>query len=182
MPIPFRDAEEIEELGLAGYLVIQARAGDADFAGALFVINARGEPQEFTYSRLQVPHASLWRGGDVRRYAERALVSALLDACPREPLVLLARATDVHPDLFRKDILVGVPVIRMTPRTVEEGAQRVELAWYPAASRPDTPERRLVDELMARGLLLEPFERAERGLDEVYDPESWDRATTRAER
>ena len=182
MPIAFRDAAGIEELGLAGYLTLQTAGEGGEHAGALFLINARGEPVEFTYSRLVVPQSllSLWRPVDVRRYVERSLTAALLDACPLEPVLLLARAEETHPDLFRREIAVDVPVVRIAPKPVEpvagelsgEGSTRRELAWYPAAPRSDTRERRLIDELTARGLLLEPFERADRGLNEVYDPGS----------
>ncbi len=120
---------------------------------------------------------SLWRPADIRRHAERSLVAALLDACPVEPRVLLARAGETDPDLFRKELLVAVPVARVAPKPAPEGYDgeappRVELTWYPAAPRPEPSERRLMDELTARGLLVEPFERAVRGLNEVYDPES----------
>lgn len=179
MPIPFRDADEIDELGLAGYLVIGPSPDGRGHAGALFVINARGEPQEFTYSRLELPESSLafWRPPDVRRYVERSLTAALLDACPVEPLLLLARAEETQPDLFRRDIVVETPVVRVAPKPSPEpdegeNVARLELAWYPAAPRPDSPVRRLIDALTARGLLMEPFERADRGLNEVYDPGS----------
>lgn len=172
MPIAFRDAEDIEALGLAGYLVLRAALGDTDYTGALFVINARGEPREFTYSRLTVPHQTLWRPGDARRYIERALISALFDACPRDPILVLARAEDVLPEVFARDLIVGVPVVRIAPRALPESdpaerSARYALSWYPAAPAPHSPARRLVDELTARLLLVEPFERAERGLDEV---------------
>ena len=47
MPIPYRDVDDIEELGLAAYLRIMAAGDKSGYAGALFVINARGEPIEF---------------------------------------------------------------------------------------------------------------------------------------
>jgi len=179
MAIPFRDAADIEELGLAGFIVIQPAPAGPDYVAALFVINGRGEPQEFTYSRVTVGDSfgTLWRPPDLRRHAERSLVAALLEVCPVEPRVLLARAEETDPDLFRKELIVAVPVARVAPkpRPPEEtdGAPaRVELTWYPAAPQQESPERRLVDELTARGLLVEPFERAVRGLNEVYDPES----------
>lgn len=178
MPIPFRDAADIEELGLAGFLVIQPAPSGPDYIAALFTINARGEPQEFTYSRLSIDAGlqQLWRPGDARRAAERALVTALLDACPLEPRLLLARAAETDVALFRTDLAVGVPVARVAPKPRPEGEEtapaRLELTWYPAAPRPESRERLLVDALTARGLLAEPFERAERGLNEVYDPES----------
>ena len=178
MAIPFRDAAEIDELGLAGFIVIQPAPAGPDYVAALFVVNARGEPQEFTYSRVTVGESlqSLWRPADIRCHAERSLVAALLDACPVEPRVLLARAGDTDPDLFRKELLVAVPVARVAPKPPVghdgDAPPRVELTWYPAAPRVETPERRLVEELTARGLLVEPLERAVRGLNEVYDPES----------
>jgi hypothetical protein len=48
---------------------------------------------------------------------------------------------------------------------------RLHLFWYPAPPAPESAERRLVDRLSSRGLLLEPFERATVGLVEVYGAE-----------
>ena len=44
MPIPFRDADDLTELGLAGYLMIEPAPAGAGDLGALFQINARGGP------------------------------------------------------------------------------------------------------------------------------------------
>lgn len=52
MPIPYRDVDDVEELGLAAYLRIVAADDRSGYAGALFAINARGEPIEFTYNRI----------------------------------------------------------------------------------------------------------------------------------
>jgi hypothetical protein len=44
----------------------------------------------------------------------------------------------------------------------------LQIFWYPAPPGEGTPERELVRRAMGAGLLLEPFERAARGLAEVY--------------
>ncbi|MBF8299248.1 MAG: hypothetical protein HW397_297 [Dehalococcoidia bacterium] len=58
MPIPFHDADDVSELGLAGFLKIDAPK-PATFHGALFLTNARGEPVEFTYNRSETPNTFL---------------------------------------------------------------------------------------------------------------------------
>ena len=57
MPVPFRDDAEIKALGLAAYLKME-RDGSG-YRGALFLVNARGEPVEFTYTRVEIPHTFL---------------------------------------------------------------------------------------------------------------------------
>jgi len=57
MPIPYDDVDDVEELGLAAYLRIVAADDKSGYAGALFVINARGEPIEFTYNRIETHHS-----------------------------------------------------------------------------------------------------------------------------
>lgn len=44
MPIPYRDNDELNDLGIAGYLKIQPIKDGYGYLAALFLINARGEP------------------------------------------------------------------------------------------------------------------------------------------
>ncbi|MGH2353120.1 MAG: hypothetical protein ACRDJN_16055, partial [Chloroflexota bacterium] len=78
MPIPFRDAEDIGALGAAAFLKIGPTSVGSGFVGALFLMNARGEPLEFAYNRVETPDTVLWRPADLRRHAERRLVTSLL--------------------------------------------------------------------------------------------------------
>ena len=66
MPIPFRDADEIEELGAVAYLKVAAIEDRGTYRGALFLVNARGEPLEFTYNSVETPNTYLWRKEDIR--------------------------------------------------------------------------------------------------------------------
>ncbi len=179
MPIPFRDADDIAELGSAGYLKIVVQPPGA-FQGALFLVNARGEPVEFSYTQVETPNTFLWRQDDIRKHAARTLVAALFAVCPRTPSILACLAEDVPFDLFSTQIHLSFPVCRIasmnkaTPYAAAETAETVEgsdprhLFWYPGSPAEGSQERRLIDRLIAGGLLLEPFERAAVGLREVY--------------
>ena len=83
MAIPFRDAIELEELGAAGYLKVQSYP--AGYMGALILINVRGEPLEFTYTRVETPNTFLWRRDDIGRHAARKITASLLSLVLKYP-------------------------------------------------------------------------------------------------
>ena len=186
MPIPFRDADDLTELGLAGYLTIEPAPAGAGYLGALFQINARGEPVEFTYNRIETGNPFLWRPDDLRRHAHRRLTASLFATSPSAsggPRLILCRADEVDPALFTTDLTTPIPVGRLA-RTLETidratgeiietttGEDASHLFWYPEPPAEGSPARRLLDALIARGLLWEPFERARIGLREVYQAE-----------
>ncbi len=55
MPIPYRDADDLNELGTAGYLKIEPSSAGSGYLGVLFLINARG------VSRSSLPITGLKR-------------------------------------------------------------------------------------------------------------------------
>jgi hypothetical protein len=180
MPIPFRDANELEDLGTAGYLKIKQMPDVSGYLGALFLTNARGEPIEFTYNCIETPHTFLWRQDDIRRHAARKLTASLLSLCPKIPRLLLCLAEEVGSELFCQDIQLSIPACRLAPAikaTPYSGQEthdtlqlpeQINLFWFPSKPQDDSLEVRLLTELTSRGLLLEPFERALVGLREVY--------------
>jgi len=119
VPIPFRDQEELEDLMAAAFLRIEAQADPAGYRGALFQINARGEPLEFTYNRVETPNTFLWRPADIRRAAARKLASSLFGLSPRVPRLLLCLATETPPELFSEDISLIIPVGRIAASLAE---------------------------------------------------------------
>ncbi|MBI4311596.1 MAG: hypothetical protein HY681_07415 [Chloroflexi bacterium] len=179
MPISFRDADDIEALGPAGFLRVVGQPPGV-FWGALFLVNSRGEPVEFTYSSVETPNTFLWRQDDIRNHAVRTLATSLFTACPRTPKLLACLAEEVPLDLFPSQIHISIPVARIAPvdratphapaEVIEttEPAQSHHLFWYPGVPAKDSHERQLMDRLIAGGLLVEPFERALVGLREVY--------------
>ncbi len=180
MPIPYRDVSELDELGTAGYLRVEPCSSGSGYVGALFLINARGEPVEFTYNKIDTPHTFLWRQGDIRRHAARKLTTSLLSLCPKVPRLILCLAREVGSELFCQDIHVSVPVCRVAPTAEvvsQSGEEKEEtmplpepinIFWFPEMPAEDCLERRLLQVLGTHGLLLEPFERASIGLREVY--------------
>jgi len=183
MPIPYRDVDDIEELGLAAYLRIVAAGDESGYAGALFVINTRGEPIEFTYNRIETPHTFLWRQDDIRRHAMRKLTASILSLCPKTPRLILCLAEEVKSELFCQDIQVSIPVCRLAPaievtsysgdesQDTLKDPEPMNLFWFPNRPGENSIEIRLLQELISRGLLVEPFERAAIGLKEVYGAE-----------
>ncbi len=186
MPIPFSDVDDDNSggLGSAAFLKLERSSDNACCLGALFVISARGEPLEFGYNRVRVPQPYLWRPADLRRYAERRLTTSLLSVCSQQPRLLLCLANEVGSELFGQDLQVEFPIARIdvggsvyrqvdteTGQVLEGEATPLDVAWQPAPPEEGLPERRLFEYLAAHGLLLEPFERAVAGLQEVYGPQ-----------
>ncbi len=178
MPIPFQDQEDLDGLGTAAFLLLEASTEPVGYRGGLFQINARGEPVEFTYNRVETPNTFLWRPADIRRAALRRLTASLFTLCPRIPRLIFCLASQTPPELLTQDITAALPVGRIAralevavPPEVAESTDDQEaphLFWYPDPPADDTPERALVQALIRRGLLLEPFERASSGLNELF--------------
>ena len=179
MPIPYRDQDDLDTLGAAAFLRLESIIEPVGYRGALFQINARGEPVEFTYNRVETPSTFLWRPADIRRAASRRLTTSLLTLCPRVPRLILCLAAETPAELFSQDIAIAIPVCRIAQamdaapavREADEitsGEEPLHLFWHPAQPGPETPERALADRLILHGLLLEPFKRASVGLDELF--------------
>lgn len=183
MSVPFKDAAELDAGGTAAFLRLvpgHSVAVSSTRGAALFQVNARGAPVEFTYNRLDLPSPALWQPEQLEREATRALARSLFEAARRTPLVLLCLAREIDAALFVEDVEVQIPVCRLAvesdggpfePASVERvlsGDATVHLFWRPSRPSPESPARRLVATLAARGLLLEPFERALTGFDEAF--------------
>lgn len=180
MPVAFRDVADVDGLGSAAFLrVVPAAEGDA-FLGALFLVNGRGEPVEFTYNRLEIVQRFLWRADDLRRHAARRLTGSLFEVCPRIPAVILCLAEEAPAELFSEDIGVELPTGRLAEqsavigqsalesRELVEAALPLQIFWNGSVPGDGEVARTLVDHLAERGLLMEPFDRALVGLHEVY--------------
>lgn len=177
MPVPFRDLRNEDALGLIGYLRFVGEENRRGIRGALFLINARGEPVDFAYSRIDVHASFLWRDGEAKRYAVASLTNVLFQACPKTPSLLMALADEVHPKLFTEDIHADVPICRVAGGAdVERGpgewpeslSDSIHLFWAGTAPERDSSAHRLLDLLIARQLIMEPFERLAIGIGEAF--------------
>ena len=179
MSVPFKDAAELDAGGTAAFLRITRgrHQRERERGAALFQVNARGAPVEFTYNRLDLPSEALWRPEQLEREAAKALAKSLFEACRRTPLVLLCLAPEIDSALFAEDLEVQIPVCRVAlegdlvpfeaAERIASGDVAAHISWRPALPSPESPPRRLVATLASRGLLLEPFERAVAGIEEA---------------
>jgi hypothetical protein len=187
LPIPFHDAEDIEELGATAFLHVESLASDNEQRfGALLFINARGEPLEFVYNRIELMRNILWRPSDREQAAVRRLAMTLFQAATLVPSILFCRADVVGPHLFgpsgqvRLDLPVGriataseavgyaASESKETISTADSGGVICEAHIFWTPGPPVQSAADLYARLSERGLLLEPFERGGRGLREVY--------------
>ena len=180
MPIPFRNAAQIEAGGNAAFIRIVSGSNDQERVGAILQVNALGEPIEFVFNKMQIPSGALWRGDDLRRYVNRMLLASLFQASQRAPLVLCCLAQEIDAQTFSEDLQVQIAVCRVgrmgdvTGVTEAEAREEmsssevaVHLFWMGPKPGPEAPHRKLVQALARRGLVLEPFERTLRGLHEA---------------
>ena len=178
MPIPFRDLNEDENSGVVGYLRFVDEPDGKGIRGALFVITTRGEPLDFSFTRIDVRGGFLWRAGESRRQAVTALIKSLFQSASRIPSVIVALADEVPPRVFTEDLEVHGPLCRvvtteMTPEAASEEQERIsdslDLFWVNGRPPPDSSAGKIIESLNGRQLLLEPFERASIGLEEAFN-------------
>jgi len=125
MTVPFRTVEAEDERTYAGFLrVIRS---DDGFDGALFVVNGKGEPIEFVFSRVTTPRTVLWRPGDLRRRAARELAASLFNVATSRACVLFAKADEIDPGFFSAEIETTIPTCRVAQQmaAVPTGAHEI---------------------------------------------------------
>ncbi len=182
MGIPFR-ASEASADGLAAFLRVIPFPEGTGYDGALFVMSGNGEPVEFCFSSVETPRTALWRKKDLVRRAAVELARSLMNACRSSPVLVLARAEEVGPDVLSGALELSIPVCRVAraldlstaaPDEHEEipAGDGLHLFWSVEPPGHGEATRRLIDGLLTSGLLAEPFDRAEAGLREVRSVET----------
>lgn len=163
MPIPFQD-QEIHSYGTAGYLTFLPPTPKGVWLGALFVMNAYGEPVEFTHARVSSPNPVLWQPDHLRARCVESLCASMFDVCPVVPDLVLCLAEEVGPRMLGDDLRPDIPIGRITR---DGSGGNISTEWS-TDFIADSAHDRLYKRLCERGLLLEPFERAITGLRQVY--------------
>lgn len=158
------------------------RAVDDTWLAALFITDATGGPVEFTHARMQAPKPLLWRSDYLWTHCARTLCASMFDVCTVAPLIILCLAEEVESRFFSEHITVDTPVARLCvgddtggcpdseiqQSTSAIGEQPEIITYWTRPADEGSSSRQLFDVLAARGLLIEPFQRAETGLREVY--------------
>ena len=177
MPIPFRDIAAEQDAGAAGFLRFIDEEDGKGMQAALFLVSSRGAPLDYCFTRVDVHNSFLWRQGDARRNAVTALAKVLFEGTSRTPDLILSLADEVPPRVFADDLAVNVPLCRISTgdvtvqgasETSETLGDSVNVVWATNKPSPDSGARKLLEALLDRQLLLEPFERAVLGLAEAF--------------
>ena len=106
-----------------------------------------------------------------------ALCRTLFTAAAHTPDLLVGLAEEIPPAVFSEDLQVSVPLCRVVrsdalayaPTEAEEAVGGTTHVFW-VASPPEVGEtaRILLESLVARQALLEPFDRAAAGLQEAF--------------
>ncbi|MDQ3605530.1 MAG: hypothetical protein M3418_04990 [Gemmatimonadota bacterium] len=165
MPVPFRDAEEVAELGSAGFLrFIHDLDGNA-LSGGVLLVDARAEPLELAHHWMALPGGTLWSAKEACRHTGRRLAVELFRALGRTPGLLLVRDDDGAVESWLRDLEISIPVGFL--EGVREGGA-VTARWPGGGPVSLSPPGRLFERLAGRDLLREPFERVTRALREFH--------------
>ena len=178
MPIPFHNLIQDEPSGVAAYLRFVDEPEGKGIRGALLVASSRGDPLEFSFTRVDVRSGVLWHDGQAKARAISALAKALFEVANHKPDLLLALADETPAKVFSEELGVQIPMCRVAAQgagmaaPTEAGQQLSEslyLYWVNGRPLDDAECARLVETLGARRLLLEPFDRAALGIQEAFD-------------
>jgi hypothetical protein len=138
-------------------------------------MNGVGEPVEFVHCSIAAFPRVLWPAGLAQRKSIRALLGKLFEGCRSEPVLLFCGDGEFGvARILSEDFELGLSAasVRVETSTAHDGSRSprgptLHLSWI-ADLRSDLPAaRRLLEELEARNLLAEPFERAEAALREL---------------
>ena len=131
---------------------------------------------DFSFARVDVHASFLWRPGESRRQAVVALSRTLFTAATNVPHLLVALAEEVPAAVFTEDLAVAIPLCRLagpsalayaSTESMEELPGAQHLFWVGPPPGEGSDARGLLDALVARQGLVEPFERAALGLQEA---------------
>ena len=177
MSIPFRDLEE-EPSGVAAYLRFIDEPDEKGIRGALFIMSPRGDPLEFTFTRVDLRSGVLWRDGQARSRAVSSLTRALFESANHVPDLILALAEETPKEVFTQDLAVQVPACRVTTQElglmepseeIQHLSNSVSLLWVNRRPEAGRASAKIVEMLEGRRLLLEPFDRAALGIQEAFE-------------
>ena len=176
MPVPYQDHIDSDPAAEVAYLLFMDAHDGRSIRGAIFVANHRGEPLEFCFTRVEVGTGAFWRQDLAYRRAVVLLVKALFEAASHNPDLVLALAEEIPRDILADELEVQVPVCLVGNPAADaapldgsaSGTAAAVLQWINGEPAEETPLSALVELLKARNLLLEPLQRAARGLEEAF--------------
>ena len=175
--MPFLDIASGEDPAPVAYLRFVGEADGRGLRGCMFVVSMQGDPLEFCCTRVDLPTGPLWSRGPALRRAVAELARALFQAGSLRPGAVFCLSAETPQEVFSQDIEAQVPVCQVSvgpggnsPGTYAgpgEG-RSVSLYWQNDPAPAGSGDGPLGRYLASPHRLMEPFERAGLGLEEVF--------------
>jgi hypothetical protein len=170
MPIPYRRTPRAAEIGQAAFFDVIWSEEDRALYGGMLIIDGKGQPLEFVHNSAAAPSGFLWDEETVRARGIAEVAHSLFDGCRREPDLLVCPASLASPDFCRAELAPMLPFAQVAPETETTPA---EWGWV---NEPPTSGMRaaiVAEELLRRGMVVEPFVRLRLALRVVYPAARW---------
>jgi len=120
---------------------------------------------EFVHNNIEVPSGLLWPEPGVEAAGSAALAHSLFEACQASPDLLVIDEGFGPADYIRRIVAPLVPTCAVSP---SQSSDVHSYAWVNDAPQQGASAALLMQELVERGFLYEPFERIRRALADTY--------------
>jgi hypothetical protein len=170
MPIPYRRTPRAAEIGQAAFFDVIWSEEDRALYGGLLIIDGKGQPLEFVHNSAAAPSGELGPEGKMLLLGIAAVAHSLFDGCRRDPDLLVCLASLAPPGFCRAELAPMLPFAQVVPETDTTPA---EWGWV---NEPPTSAMRaaiLAEELLRRGMVVEPFVRLRLALRALYANARW---------
>ena len=172
----FADAGAAARLDVLAWLRFVTEKDGKGVRAALFQTTPEGEPLDFCFTRTYRDETASQQHA-VHRRGVASPARSLFGAAKTATAVVLALDKEMPPEILTDEFLVRLPVCRVVGRThigrdsAEGALTNVEVLWEAGHAEADSATRQLIERMMDGGDLMEPFDRAAKGLAEAFADE-----------
>ncbi len=175
-PVHFADVGTARSLDALAWLRFVTEKDGKGIRAALFQTTAQGEPLDFCFTRAYFDEAASQQEA-VHRRDVAFMARSLFGAAKTSTTVVLALDKEMPPGILADELAVRLPVCRVVGRNhirrdcADGGHTDVEVLWEAGHPEAGSPTRQLIERMMDGGDLMEPFDRAAKGLAEAFADE-----------
>lgn len=165
MAIPYRAVSKPVATSFTAYLGVTFVEQLGKYIGGLLITDGRGQPVEFVHNYADAPSGLLWSEPEIRRVAVQSIAHSLFDGCSKSPAILFAQDSIGTPTYCTEELSPSIPFALVTK---DETSGTLNVAWASQPPAPGSAASLIFDEINRRNLLMEPFSRIIRAIEEIY--------------
>lgn len=164
LPVSFDHLTEAASGGTTAWLRFIPESDDGVW-GALFETTSHGEPLSYCFTRVGPQRSSDDDAPDPPTPPYRALVSTLLQAAQRSPVIAFCLTDETSPGMLDAAASKPLRICSIDSPPITDAAPT--LSWVPAPPDDDTSADRVLKQVLTQSDPYEPFQRAEMALNEA---------------